>query len=94
MKQAQRARPTWSAGSAGLLVLGLVLRLLVLRLLLILGLLPGMADVVSPLDKGLGALSAPCAPQDAAAQGWNLLREDLGLPAAMVVLPWGASLAP
>lgn len=44
----------------------------------------GMADVVSPLDKGLGALSAPCAPQDAAAQGWNLLREDLGLPAAVL----------
>ncbi len=44
----------------------------------------GMADVVSPLDKGLGALSAPCAPEDAAAQGWNLLREDLGLPAAVL----------
>ncbi|MET1537598.1 amino acid deaminase, partial [Burkholderia sola] len=28
--------------------------------------------------------SAPCAPQDAAAQGWNLLREDLGLPAAVL----------
>ncbi|MDR0227039.1 MAG: amino acid deaminase [Burkholderiaceae bacterium] len=41
-------------------------------------------ETVSPLDKGLGLLQAPCAPQDIASLGWNLLREDLALPAAVL----------
>ena len=40
--------------------------------------------VVDPLDKGLGALDAACAPEQIAAQGWNVLKEDLSLPAAVL----------
>ncbi len=40
--------------------------------------------VVNPFDKGLGALDAPCAPEQIARLGWNLLREDLNLPAAVL----------
>ncbi|HUB89569.1 MAG TPA: amino acid deaminase [Dyella sp.] len=41
-------------------------------------------SVVDPLDKGLGALEAPCPPEAIAALGWNLLKEDLSLPAAVL----------
>jgi D-serine dehydratase len=41
-------------------------------------------SVVDPLDKGLGALEAPCPPESIAAHGWNLLKEDLSLPAAVL----------
>ncbi|WP_280190074.1 amino acid deaminase [Delftia sp. PS-11] len=44
----------------------------------------GAADRVSPLDKGLGALPVDCTPEQAVAQRWNLLREDLSLPAAVL----------
>ena len=40
--------------------------------------------VVNPLDKGLGALEAACAPEQIAAQRWNVLNEDLNLPAAVL----------
>lgn len=40
--------------------------------------------VVDPLDKGLGALDAACAPEQIAAQGWNVLKEDLSLPGAVL----------
>lgn len=42
------------------------------------------AAVVDPLDKGLGALDAACTPEQVAAQRWNLLNEDLSLPAAVL----------
>ena len=41
-------------------------------------------SVVDPLDKGLGALEAPCPPEAIATLGWNLLKEDLSLPAAVL----------
>ena len=41
-------------------------------------------SVVDPLDKGLGALEAPCPPDAIATLGWNLLKEDLNLPAAVL----------
>ena len=40
--------------------------------------------VVNPLDKGLGALEAACAPEQIAAQRWNVLSEDLNLPVAVL----------
>jgi len=40
--------------------------------------------LISPLQKGLGFLRHPQQPQDIAAAGWNLLREDLSLPAAVL----------
>ncbi|MBE1159314.1 amino acid deaminase [Dyella acidiphila] len=43
-----------------------------------------VALTVNPLDKGIGALDAACAPEVIAARGWNLLREDLNLPAAVL----------
>ncbi|MBT2138473.1 amino acid deaminase [Dyella sp. LX-66] len=46
-----------------------------------------MAATVHPLDKGIGALDAPCAPEDIAARGWNLFKEDLSLPAAVLSQP-------
>ncbi|MGO4700886.1 amino acid deaminase [Dyella sp. 2RAB6] len=39
---------------------------------------------VHPLDKGIGALDAPCVPEDVAARGWNLYDEDLSLPTAVL----------
>ncbi len=42
------------------------------------------AAAVQPLDKGLGPLAAPSTPDEVAALGWNLLREDLSLPAAVL----------
>lgn len=41
--------------------------------------------LVSPLDKGLGALSGECPPERIAALGWNVLKEDLSLPAAVLL---------
>ena len=42
------------------------------------------ADRISHLNKGLGALESDIAPPDVAVLGWNLLREDLSLPAAVL----------
>ena len=42
------------------------------------------AAQVDPLDKGIGALDAPCAPEQVAALGWRLFDEDLSLPAAVL----------
>jgi len=42
------------------------------------------ADHIGPLNKGLGPLERAVTPGEAAALGWNLLREDLSLPAAVL----------
>lgn len=42
------------------------------------------ATVVNPLDKGLGALEAACTSEQVATQRWNVLNEDLNLPAAVL----------
>jgi len=47
-----------------------------------------MASFVRPLDKGIGALDAPRAPEDVVLLGWNLLNEDLSLPAAVLSQTW------
>ncbi|MGB6827728.1 MAG: amino acid deaminase [Terracidiphilus sp.] len=39
---------------------------------------------IDPLNKGLGAADAAFVPDDVAALGWNLLKEDLSLPAAVL----------
>jgi D-serine deaminase-like pyridoxal phosphate-dependent protein len=39
---------------------------------------------VSPLNKGLGAMDHACRASDIPALGWNLLREDLSLPSAVL----------
>lgn len=39
---------------------------------------------ISPLNKGLGRLEEAVAPEEIARQGWNLLHEDLSLPAAIL----------
>ena len=39
---------------------------------------------ISPLNKGLGQLSTPVSTEEIAQRGWNLLREDLSLPAAVL----------
>lgn len=39
---------------------------------------------ISPLNKGLGLLDGPVDPCDVAGLGWNLLREDLSLPVAVL----------
>jgi D-serine dehydratase len=64
---------------------------------------------INPLNKGIGFLEQPIAREEIAKRGWNLLREDLTLPAAVLYeeklqhnLEWmrhfttayGASLAP
>ena len=41
------------------------------------------AGVIDPLNKALGRLEAPLAP-DAARTGWSLLQEELSLPAAVL----------
>jgi D-serine dehydratase len=41
--------------------------------------------LVNPIDKGLGALAEICPPEQIAALGWNVLNEDLGLPAAVLL---------
>src|SRR6266516_7225869 len=40
--------------------------------------------LVQPLSKGLGLMKQPLSAADIAARGWNLLREDLSLPAAVL----------
>ena len=39
---------------------------------------------ISPLNKGIGQLSEPVWMEEIAQRGWNLLREDLNLPAAVL----------
>jgi D-serine dehydratase len=39
---------------------------------------------VSPLNKGIGALASTASREQIASMGWNLLREDLSLPAAVL----------
>lgn len=46
--------------------------------------IPAMDEVISPLNKGLGALERPTGAGEIASLGWNLLREDLSLPAAVL----------
>lgn len=41
-------------------------------------------ELVGPLNKGIGALEAASTPEDIVRLGWNLLREDLSLPAAVL----------
>ncbi|OZI61962.1 amino acid deaminase [Bordetella genomosp. 11] len=40
--------------------------------------------VLDPVGKGLGSLPAGCTPAQAASLGWNLLAEDVSLPAAVL----------
>ena len=42
------------------------------------------SNLIHPLNKGLGAITAPLAAADIPKLGWNLLREDLSLPAAVL----------
>jgi len=39
---------------------------------------------ITPLNKGLGTFEHPLAPENIARRGWNLLREDLSLPTAVL----------
>ena len=39
---------------------------------------------ITPLNKGLGAFEHPLEPEEIASLGWNLLREDLSLPTAVL----------
>jgi D-serine dehydratase len=41
-------------------------------------------EKVSPFNKGLGAMDQACGASDIPALGWNLLREDLSLPSAVL----------
>lgn len=41
-------------------------------------------EVIEPLNKGIGSLDRETTATDIAARGWNLLREDLSLPAAVL----------
>jgi D-serine dehydratase len=41
-------------------------------------------DSIGPLNKGLGAFAEPVEREEIARRGWNLLREDLSLPAAVL----------
>ena len=41
-------------------------------------------STISPLHKGLGSFKHPATPVEIASLGWNLLREDLSLPAAVL----------
>lgn len=42
------------------------------------------ADLISPLNKGLGSFHEPLTPAEIARRNWNLLREDLSLPTAVL----------
>ena len=42
------------------------------------------SDVIDPLNKGLGAMPGPLASKQVPAFGWNLLREELSLPVAVL----------
>lgn len=41
-------------------------------------------EAIGPLDKGIGALQGMTTAEEAVGRGWNLLREDLSLPAAVL----------
>jgi D-serine dehydratase len=43
-----------------------------------------MSSFISPLNKGIGQLAGPVSAKEIAQCGWNLLREDLSLPAAVL----------
>ena len=45
---------------------------------------PAIDSLIEPLNKGLGPLDQPIASSQIAELGWNLLREDLSLPAAVL----------
>src|SRR5580765_700923 len=45
---------------------------------------PAADALIQPLSKGLGILDGPLAPSDISNMGWNLLREDLSLPTAVL----------
>lgn len=45
---------------------------------------PEEANAVSPADKGIGLLYGSLAPEAIVALGWNLLKEDLSLPCAVL----------
>jgi D-serine dehydratase len=45
---------------------------------------PTPNGAISPLNKGLGAFNHPLGPADLAQLNWNLLREDLSLPSAVL----------
>ncbi len=45
---------------------------------------PSKYPAIDPLNKGLGAVDQAFVPDQAAALGWNLLNEDLSLPAAVL----------
>jgi D-serine dehydratase len=51
---------------------------------LIHNLVPTKYPAIDPLNKGLGAANEAFVPDQAGALGWNLLREDLSLPAAVL----------
>lgn len=44
----------------------------------------GVSTAIAPLNKGIGLLHGPLAPEAIAALGWNLLKEDLSLPCAVL----------
>jgi D-serine dehydratase len=44
----------------------------------------GELAAIAPLNKGIGAVDAPIEPAEIRARGWNVLREDLSLPAAVL----------
>ncbi len=44
------------------------------------------SSAISPLNKGLGHFEGPLTVSEIAARGWNLLHEDLSLPAAVLYL--------
>jgi D-serine dehydratase len=47
--------------------------------------IPTQAEqLISSLNKGLGKMDSPAAAQDVVSLGWNLLREDLSLPSAVL----------
>lgn len=45
---------------------------------------PEELNAVSPVNKGIGLLYGPLAPEAIVALGWNLLKEDLSLPCAVL----------
>lgn len=47
-------------------------------------LIPVAAPAISPLNKGLGLLTDPLNPEEIKSRGWNLLKEDLSLPCAVL----------
>jgi len=46
--------------------------------------LAAAASAISPLDKGIGSLRHAAGPEEIRALGWNLLHEDMSLPAAVL----------